>query len=293
METGYVDVYSENYLESYDDTYNPYPGYKLIEELGSGYTGVVWKAQRLKDGKIVAIKLITIPNDQTRQTFVNRLLDEIEILKSISRPCHPNLACFNSYTLYDNVLLIDMDLVNGIDLHRYVETVENKETLYRHLLAITKDLVPALKYLHQVGIIHKDIKPDNIMIDEDLFPVLVDFGVSCKVEDICRLDSTEINCCDSVRGPVNYMAPEIMKYRHSFPQSDVWSLGVTLYIMATGQYPWNLSWVSDAKRLQIIASQEPAKLKTSNEILNTIVNGALMKDPLDRITLAEIEKLLN
>ena len=273
-----------------------YPGYKLIKELGKGQFGKVYEAIREKDGKTVALKAVTIhPGDPSALT---NLMREVSILSKISDPeCQPFLACFHGYKYLEdqNIFLIDMDLVKGQNLLEYGKGVYSKEVLYKHLLLIMKDLIKALQYLHRNGIIHNDVKPDNIIIDNNLTPVLVDMGVACSNLTICQIDETNSGlCCRGAMGPVMYVSPERIKTQANFPQSDIWSMGMTFYVVATGTYPFELgSTPTPGKLLRALKTQEPKKLHTSNEVLNYIVNRALDKTPTTRITLNEISQILD
>lgn len=280
------------------DSKDIYPGYTLIEVIGKGFFGSVWKARRLSDDKIIALKVVKInPN---RPNMRKELEREVEILAKISRPvCQPFLVCFNDYKYIEDrdEYIIDMNLIEGKTLMEYAESVPDEKTRYRHLLLIMKDIVKAIEYLHKNGIIHNDIKPENIIIDEHLTPILVDFGVACLELAICPLQHNEETvsslCCKGILGPIMYISPETLKNRGTyFTQSDIWSLGVTFYTSATlGGYPFEKT--GKVKQLfKNIKSSEPTKLKTSNEILNYIVNRALDKNPTTRITIPEINEIL-
>ena len=267
-------------------------GYNLISILGKGVSGTVWKAKRT-DGKIVALKIV---NDYDNPKKLNRLIKEVEILEKISNPtCHPFLVCFNGYAHYpSSYFLIEMDLVEGSNLDKYSRSYRLKDptTLYKHLLLIMKDIVKALSYLHQNSIIHKDIKPDNIIIENDLTPVLVDFGVSCFA-DTCNNGDNDNKCCHDIMGPVLYTSPESIRTKSSFYSSDVWAMGVTFYVAATGSVPFNIPDFKNGLKILDIIKDEPIKeLHTSNKSLNFIVNRCLDKNPKTRITLDEINKLL-
>lgn len=273
-----------------------YPGYKLMKELGKGHFGTVYEAIREKDGKTVALKAVTI--DPRDPEALPNLMREVSILIKISDPeCQPFLVCFHGYKYLEdqNVFLIDMDLVEGQNLLDYKGNIHFKDILYRHLLLIMKDLVEALQYLHRNGIVHNDVKPDNIIIDKNLTPVLVDMGVACSNLTLCQIDETNSGlCCRGAMGPVMYVSPERIKTKANFPQSDIWSMGMTFYVVATGTYPFDLgSDPTPGKLLRALKTQEPKKLQTSNEVLNYIVNRSLDKNPVTRIGLDEISQILD
>jgi serine/threonine-protein kinase len=271
-----------------------YSEYELIKIIGKGYFGTVWEA-RTKDGKSVALKIIRVNPDDTK--MLSDLYKEVEILTKISNPeCQPFLVCFNGYNYNQdtNEFVIEMDMIKGKDLTQYAKSVFPISRKCRHLLLIMKDLVEVLKYLHQNGILHNDVKPDNILIDKDLTPKLVDFGVACMNLSLCPIDKTESLCCRGVFGPILYASPEIIKSRGSyFPESDVWSLGVSFYYAATGNYPFNIDGDTTVEEYyNTIMKNSPKLLNTGNEMLDYIVNRTLDKNPTTRITLAEMEEIL-
>lgn len=281
------------YLQA-DDTEDIYPDYELIRILGRGHFGTVWEATRKSDEKTVALKVVQI--DKRNPTAVQDLVREVSILSKVSDPsCKPYLACIYGYKYLPDSgeFLIEMELVEGKRLDLYVKSIHDRSTLYRHLLLIMKDIVKALQYLHSNGIVHNDVKPDNIIIDKDLTPVLVDFGASCDKLSLCKLSKEQSAlCCRGVKGPNLYVSPETLKTKGGyFPESDVWSLGISFYNAATNEYPYDTS-DTVRKLVQAIIKGDIKKLNTSNKTLNNIVNRSLDRDPTTRITLDEISAIL-
>ncbi len=269
-----------------------YPGYELVEVIGRGFFGKVWKAVRLSDNKTVALKVIQISIDPKIDMLKN-LQREVSILKKISTPrCQPFLVCFNSYQYLPdtNEFLIDMNLIVGKNLLEYSNSVSG-DIKYKHLLLIMKDITKALLYLHNNGIIHNDVKPDNILIDANKTPILVDFGVSCFDTSVCLLDNTTAPCCKDVQGPNKYISPETIKTKAYFTQSDIWSLGLTFYVVSSGVYPFDIG--TGIQELFDRILKDPVKLQTGNEVLDYIVNRSLDKNPVTRISLEEINKILD
>lgn len=270
--------------------------YVIIQVLGSGSQGAVYKAKRLSDGKVVALKILNVRYGSEKY---NQALSEVEMLEKISKPqCNPYLSCYydHSYDAERNQLLIEMEYIEGKTLGEYAKVYREREqynTLYKHLLAITKDIVSGLELVHAKNIIHNDIKPENIIIDKNLTPKLVDFGVACKTEKCLIYQGLKVECCQGFSGSPHYVSPEMITKQIRFLASDVWSLGVTLYYTATGTYPFDYSNEKTINSiLMTIVSQKPKILNTDNSDLNTIVNGALKQNPFDRIRLREISRIL-
>lgn len=287
--------------------------YDIIEKLGKGGQGTVWKAERKTDGQIIALKIINDINDEAYKTAHN----EIEYLKQISKPqCNPFLACYyDSFHDHDDKrFVIEMEYIDGQEVDDFVkpyQQVADKSKLYRYILLIVKDLVKGLAVIHSKGLIHNDIKPANIIIDKELTPKLVDFGLACMAKKFaerkdvnlyplpgskpkeCIFESKDIPCCGGVSGTPYYVAPEMISAETRYPSSDIWSLGVTIFYLATHTYPFNFhsrDLVNDV--LRKIKYGEVKKLNTGNELLDTIVNRSLVKDPFNRITTEEIGKML-
>lgn len=267
--------------------------YEFIKKIGKGSQGTVWKAIRVSDGKIIAIK--SLPSYNAESTTAAK--DEIEKLKMMSKPrCHDNIICYYGYTEEGDNIYVEMEYIDGVDLSEYSKRLRDKgeyDKLYKHLLLITKDLINGLVCVHIKDIIHNDIKPTNIIIDNSLTPVLIDFGIACNSYDMCSFGQDKKPCCRGFGGTPAYASPEMYKNDVRFPQSDIWSLGMTLYESATGKLPYNFKTKPNLYDiLQAIQYDEPNKLKTTNNLLNTIVNQALVKNPIDRITTMEIHNLL-
>ena len=292
--------------------------YQLNELLGKGFFGEVWKATR--NGATVALKIINVSPDN-----VENIYREVEVLKRISEPrCQPFLVCYRDsiYLKDQRKFLIEMDLVVGKNIEKFIaDTPEYKRTKY--LLLIIKDIVTALSYLHSHGIIHNDIKPDNILITAELTPVLVDFGISCFDTSLCSLpslpsrssdlsdlssstsllvslpslpseDNRKLPCCTGIKGPYIYVSPETIKSEAYYTQSDIWSLGVTCYKTITGAYPFDIPTSGNIQTLFYNIRHQPLrKLNTNSRTLNYIVNRCLDRNPLTRIKPNEISLILS
>jgi len=273
---------------------NIYDNYKIVKRLGGGHFGSVYEAIRKSDNKTIALKEVNLgPNSNTN---LEALEKEISILKKISSPhCQPYLVCFygSEYIKDKNIYLIEMELVKGVTLQEFGTIYSINPKLNKYLLLIIKDIVTALQYLHDHGIIHNDIKPDNILITDNLVPVVVDMGVSCFVTTSCTLGNKRSDCCHS-KGPYLYLSPETIENKgYYFKESDVWSLGMTIFVVVTGKYPFDFNGgVTFRDAATIIKNNDPYILNSSDELLNTIVNRCLDKNISTRITLKEISEML-
>ena len=190
-----------------------------------------------------------------------------------------------------------MEFISGEDLYNYAKKYrENNDydTLYKHLLLILKDIIKGLVFVHSKGILHNDIKPENIMIDSELTPKLVDFGLACSVNPkFCVVGGEKTDCCEGYVGTPDFSSPEMYNTGIKYPASDIWSLGITLYDSATGEYSFDYPPnPTNDDIAQTIRDKQPNKLKTSNDLLNSIVNMALNKNPATRITAKQIKDII-
>jgi len=252
--------------------------YDIIKKLEKGTGGTVYKAVRKVDQKIVAIKVIPVPYGNSK--IFQTVQKEIDYLEQLADPsCNPFVICYgNSYYDTDTKkFYIEMEYIEGKDMEKFINETENnnlEEVVYYYLLLIAKDVTQGLKYIHEKGIIHGDIKPTNIMIS-NYVPIIVDLGLACEMVE---------NSCKSVGRTPLYTAPEIILNKIRVPKSDLWSLGISLFKLARGDsYPFVLPDRTTAEILyNIITEDEPIKLSTSNEQLNTLVNNLLVKNVNER-----------
>lgn len=260
--------------------------YKEIEKIGSGGQGAVYKVVNQVNGKIVALKIVNITNRNATDA-----VRELNALEKISMPtCHRFLACYYSH-YFDQInkqLFIEMEYIEGKTLNKWNQNFTGPN-LYNKLLLVLDDLCKALSFIHSQGIIHRDIKPENIVVTSENVPKLIDFGVSC----FTVLCYENLACCKQDPGTLPYMAPETYYLKESYYATDLWSLGVTFFVVSTGLYPFNFS---NAKTLEeyraVVLNNRPLALTSPNEKLNLIVNSCLVRDPRTRITIPQIQEII-
>ncbi len=250
--------------------------YDIIKKLGSGAFGTVYKVKR-KDGKIIALKVMNVS-----KTVINIINKEVLFLKELSiNDCHPFIVCYyNSFYSKDNKrIFIEMEYIDGIEMFDFVVNSANTKSniLYRLLVLIAKDIAEGLKYIHSKGIIHNDIKLENIIIENvSNIPKIIDFGLACNMK-------SDRDYCKSRSGSPNYIPPEALIIPHKrYTASDMWALGIVLYVGAMGFYPY--TDLDKNLLFKKIKTNKPPKLLTTNITLNTIVNNLLIKDHTKRLT---------
>ena len=268
--------------------------YNLIERVGKGSYGEVWRAEL--GGKVIALKIVNVGDDKVKEIA----LREVRLLKQLSNPfCHPSLACLYDYKVEGDKLYIEMEFIEGHTLTRFAKSyrLQNRELkLYKLLIAVIYDICKGLEYMHEKGIIHRDIKPDNIMIDLNNNPKLIDIGLSCTTfdangkQEMCRVEYTskeKVPCCLGSAGTPRYQAPEVLLDSVAYFPSDIFSLGASIYVVATGTelFPQ----VNNMPQLLRATEFDPYPLlSTENLVLNSLVNNMILKDPLKRLTAQQI-----
>jgi serine/threonine-protein kinase len=204
------------------------PGYELLELLGKGGMGEVWKAKQLSLGRVVALKVL--PDKFARDPeFVKRFEKEATALAALS---HPNIVQIIDRGQAGEHVYFTMELVTGINLR---ELMNNQKLAVRDALRIGSQVARAIDYAHEQKIVHRDLKPENILVDGRGHVKIADFGLAGMQgsEHNISLTATAV-----AMGTVNYMAPEQRRDAKNVDhRADLYSLGVILYEMFTGELP--------------------------------------------------------
>ncbi len=266
--------------------------YEIIKKLGSGAFGKVYKVKKKSNGEIIALKVIEIP--ETKPNLAEQTDKELEFLKTLSEDgCNPYVICYKGgfYDKQNNKYFVEMELINGSEMGKFAEELrknQDNEVLYYYLLLIADKIAEGLQYSHEKGIIHNDIKLSNIMVDDTNIPRIIDYGLACTTGRGME------GYCVSNSGSPSYIPPEFFnKGSKRYPASDLWALGISLYEAATGKYPYNIRPNIPVKELfSIIKNQKPAKLNTSNQQLNNLVNGLLVIEINKRLTSQQVMNML-
>jgi serine/threonine protein kinase len=198
--------------------------FRLIEEVGKGSFGEVWRAERLYDGTHVAIK---IPKEQEKGEEVLR--KEADIVKGI---IHPNIVQVYAFHNISDLFFIEMELIEGFTLSSILQGGNEKTCLsFKQMLLWLVDILAGLETVHNRNISHNDLKPENILIAKESNKAkITDFGVSRRFEDAWVWTKRH--------GTEAYMAPEVALEGKRSKVSDIYSLGVMLYEMTTGSLPY-------------------------------------------------------
>ena len=201
-------------------------GYEILEELGSGGMGKVYRARNVTLERIVALKMLA-PVFSSDQAFVQRFLKEA---RSAARLNHPNIVQIYDFGNVDGVYYLAMEYVNGESLRGYVKRGALNE---RDAVAVVREALRALGVAHAEGIVHRDIKPDNIMLTNKGELKLVDLGIAKRLDEDQDLTQT-----GQAVGTPQYISPEQVKGMRVDARADIYSLGATFYHLLTGRPPY-------------------------------------------------------
>ena len=249
--------------------------YEYIEVIGNGSFAVVIKAMDLKNKKKVACKLsfrkfLKDPN------VLSKFEKELRIHKRLN---HPNIAPILDIIYMDDVIITVMNYYNYGDLYNVMDTRQMSEY---EILEISKKLVDALCYLHERGVAHRDIKPENIVLDSAKNPVLIDFGL-CTEQRSC-LSST-------ICGTLFYLPPEqLINEEYDAMKADIWSLGITIFVLATRRYPFSQS--NPGVILEEVEHIDMIMKSTLSPNMYELLSNMLAIDPRQRKTAKELYVIL-
>src|SRR5262245_52532068 len=208
--------------------------YEITELLGKGGMGEVYRARDTKLKRDVAIKVL--PESVSRDPdFLARFQREAQSIAALN---HPNIVTIHSVEEADGVVFFTMELVEGKPLS---DVIGNGGVPLARLLQLAIPLADAVSAAHQKGITHRDLKPANVMVSADRRLKVLDFGLAKLMElsqvDVgaSRLPTNGLTGDGRILGTVAYMSPEQAEGKRTDPRSDIFSLGVMLYEMATGE----------------------------------------------------------
>jgi eukaryotic-like serine/threonine-protein kinase len=263
--------------------------YEIRSLLGSGGMGQVYLAQDLQLRRLVALKLL--PPESTRdEDRLRRFKQEAFAASALN---HPNIFTIFEIGQKDEIHFIATEYIEGMSLRQII----SKESVrIEQVLDWGSQIASALAAAHAAGIIHRDIKPDNIMVRRDGFVKVLDFGLAKLGEYTSRTSDPEAATLQVVQtdpgkimGTANYMSPEQTRALQLDERTDIWSLGVILYELVTGRLPFHGLSASDVVASILTTEPVPLQRFSANvpQELQRIVRKALQKDPDERYHLAK------
>lgn len=250
--------------------------YKILEKLGEGGMGVVYKAQDTKLDRIVALKFLPkhlLCDEEAKKRFVHEA-------KAASALNHTNITTIYEIDEAGGECFISMEYVEGKSLK---ELIKNKQIQKWNIAEITDvgiQMVEGLSKAHRKGIVHRDIKSDNIMLTNEGLVKIMDFGLA-KLKGVPKVTKT-----GTTVGTVAYMSPEQTRGEDMDHRTDIWALGVILYEMLTGELPFQGEY--EAAIIYQILNAEPKAIQwfrsdVPDHIL-TLISQLLQKDPANRLS---------
>ncbi|MEV7435109.1 serine/threonine-protein kinase [Streptomyces griseoviridis] len=255
--------------------------YRLVESIGSGGMGRVWRAHDEVLHRAVAIKELTAAlyvSEGDRDRLLKRTRSEA---RAAARINHSAVVTVHDVLEHDGRPWIVMELVEGYSLADAVK--ERGRIEPAEAARIGMWVLRALRAAHTAGVLHRDVKPGNVLIGHDGRVLITDFGIA-QIEG----DST-ITRTGEVVGSVDYLAPERVRGQDPGPSSDLWALGATLYTAVEGRSPFRRT--SPLSTMQAVVEDQVAEPRNAGA-LGPVISALLHKDPAARPDAAETEQLL-
>ncbi len=247
--------------------------YKILEKLGEGGMGVVYKAEDTKLDRLVALKFLPERLNASAQDKA-RFIQEAKAASSLN---HPNVCTIHDIHEHDGQMFIVMEFVDGQTLRQKLPAISQGKAI-----DVGIQIAEGLSAAHDKGIVHRDIKPENIMIRKDGIVQIMDFGLAKLRAGGSKI--TRLTKEGSTVGTAGYMSPEQVQGQDADHRSDIFSLGVMLYELFTGELPFK--GVHETALMYEIVNVDAAPMSTiKQEIdpeLDRIVLECLQKDPDER-----------
>lgn len=246
--------------------------YEILSRLGDGGMAIVYKAKDLILDRIVAVKILR-PELEHDEEFVRRFHREAESVASLS---HPNIVAIYDIGEEEDCYYLVMEYVQGMTLKSFIK--DYSPVSVQEAVHIMKQITLAIAHAHARGIVHRDIKPHNILIDESEHVKVTDFGIAVAVT------GSTITYTHSIMGSAHYLSPEQARGNHATVKSDIYALGIVMFELFTGRLPFpGSSPVSVALKHLRDPIPFPKDFRPDlPQSLENIMIRALRKNPDDR-----------
>jgi serine/threonine-protein kinase len=245
--------------------------YEILGVLGAGGMGKVYKVRNTISDRVEAMKIL-LPNLADQKDLADRFLREIKLLASLN---HPNIASLRTALTLDNQLVMIMEYVDGVTLASRLQQgpVPVADAVY-----YIDQVLAALVYAHQMNVVHRDIKPGNMMLTSQGVVKLMDFGIARPGNE------AGMTITGTTLGSLNYMSPEQVKGESVDARSDLYSVGLSLYEILTGRLPFRGDSGYSLMVAQLQQLPEPPIVLRPElpQALNDIILMVLAKEPAKR-----------
>lgn len=296
MLQGAIELRAASRLDSPSSSGHRFGDYELLEEIGRGGMGVVYRARQLSLDRIVAVKLI-LSGAYAGEVSIRRFRAEAAAAAKLH---HANIVAIHEVGEQDGQPFFSMDYVAGRDLENHAR--EHPFTA-REAARLIQTIAQAIHHAHAQGVVHRDLKPSNILVDGGFEPHITDFGLAKRLTDSQpSTPNPQLTLSGQVLGSPSFLPPEQASGKRGqvAPATDVYALGAILYFLLTGRPPFVAETITDT--LQEVLNTEPVPTRMLNPSvprdLETICLKCLEKDPIKRYSTAvalaeELGRFLN
>ncbi|WTG19685.1 serine/threonine protein kinase [Streptomyces decoyicus] len=259
--------------------------YRLVERIGQGGMGTVWRARDEVLGRQVAVKRLHVAPHLEADELARRYERTTREAQAAARINHPNVVGVHDVVDDAGMPCIVMEYVPSLTLGDVIKEAARKDSSVtpREAARIGRGMVAALRAAHSAGVLHRDVKPGNVLLGEDGRVVLTDFGIA-----VASGTSTLTKTGELV-GSIDYLAPERVRSGKPGPASDLWALGATLYQAVEGRPPFRKD---TAVETAYSIAMDPLEAPRNAGVLTPLIEALLAKEPADRPTAEVVEQAL-
>ncbi len=259
--------------------------YRLLERIGQGGMGTVWRARDEVLGRQVAVKRLHVSPQLQPDELATRYERTTREAQAAARINHPNVVGVHDVVDDEGLPCIVMEYVPSTTLGDAIKAAAraDRSVLPREAARIGRGMIAALRAAHSAGVLHRDVKPGNVLLGDDGRVVLTDFGIAVAT------GTSTLTKTGELVGSIDYLAPERVKGGTPGPASDLWALGATLYQAVEGRPPFRKNTAVETAYAIAMDPLEPP-LKAGS--LAPLIEALLAKEPADRPTAEVVEQAL-